>query len=63
MVTIIMLAAVLLIQADSSAVASMKPSTSRPGESPTSCTVCSARRRCNCHFSMASAIRKPPMNR
>ena len=63
MVAIIIAAAVLLIQHDRKAVASMKPSTIRLGDTPTSRTVCRAMRRCSCHFSMAAAMRNPPMKR
>ncbi len=63
MVTIIMVVAVLLIHMDRPAVASMKPRVMRWGVVPTRLMACRAMRRCSPHFSMVTAMRKPPRNR
>ena len=58
--SIIMAQAVFDIHIDRNAVATMNPSTSRVGFTPTRRIVCSAILRCRFHFWIASATTKPP---
>ena len=60
--TIMMAVAVLETHMDRNAAATMKPSTIRDGPPPIIRMILRAIRRCRFHFSMVSAIMKPPRN-
>jgi len=61
--TIISVEAVLEIHIDKTAVASMNPNTSAPGDVPTRLMTFRAMRLCRSHRSMPMATMNPPSNR